>query len=452
MKIVIVGCGKIGTTLTARLRKENHDISVIDVNGKLVDSVMDQYDVYGVHGTGINCDVLRKAGVEGADLVVAAAPTDEINLLSCTIAGKMGAKHCIARVRDPNLTGQMQFMRDALGITDTVNPEYDAAAEISRIVRMPSAIKVDAFAKGRIDLAEYKIEEGSLLDGVALFKLPAVYKESRLLICAVTRGEEVLIPAGDFILKAGDRIHMTASPADLSMFFKKQGSSSARVRNALIVGGGRITYHLTRMLLDAGVAVKIVEIDGDRCASLSSAFPKARIINGDGTDQDILISEGLDRADAFVSLTGMDEENIIISMYARSRANAKVITKINRASLNRLVTEFKLDSVVSPRELTANSIIQYVRAVENVGSSGIVTYRALVDGKVEALEFIAGDRSRLLNIPLKDLKLKPNVLIGGIIRENKVIIPTGSDTVVINDRVVIVTTNRFFRDLDEILA
>jgi len=452
MKIIIVGGGKVGGTLAEYLRNEDHDISVIDPDSAVIEYLSTEFDLLGIEGSGVSCEDLLSAGADKADILIASSSLDEINILSCAIAKRLGTKRCIARLRDPEHTVQFPFLRDELGLSNMVNPELYAAGEISRIIRTPSAIKVDTFAKGRIDLAEIKVESGSKLDGLSLYMLPKIYK-LKLLICAVTRGTEIFIPSGDFTLQAGDRIHVTAPHADLLSLFRQLGSSTQRIKDVMSIGGGRIAYHLTRQLLDAGLSVKIIEQDKERCLELSNTFPKAKIICGDGTDQDILLSEGLETIDACVALTGIDEENIIISMYAKAQSNAKVITKVNKLSLKQMASSVGLDSFVSPKLLTANTIIQYVRAVQNAGGSGIVTLYKLVDDQVEAIEFIAREGSKILNRPLKELSadLKKDLLIAGIIRGNKVIIPNGDDYIAKDDSVIVVTSNRYFQDLDEII-
>ncbi len=450
MKIIIVGSGNVGLTLAEVLRSEDHDIAVIDPNAAVVDYASTEYDILGIKGSGVCCSDLKEAGADRADLLIATSSEDELNILSCVIASHMGTHRCIARVRDPNLTGQLPFMRDKLGLSAMVNPELYAAGEISRIVRMPSAIRVDSFAKGRIDLAEIKIDEDSPLAGLKLSMLPSTFK-SKLLICAVNRDNDVVIPGGDFVLRAGDRIHVTAPHAALASFFKELGYKQ-KIRNVMLVGGGRIAYYLTRQLLDAGLSVKLIERSHDRCLELSSAFPKAKIICADGTDQDVLLSEGLSSVDAFVALTDVDEENIILSMYAKQQGVAKVITRINKPTLRQMTESVGLDSLISPKMLTANMIVQYVRAVQNSGGSNISTLYKLLDGQAEAIEFIAREGSRVLDIPLATLRLKPNLLIAGIIRGSRVIIPSGRDCIEAEDSVIVVTANRYFRDLDEILA
>lgn len=452
MNIIVVGGGQVGLTIVEYLILENHDVCVIDPDLSVVEYASSEFDVLGIQGSGVSRKDLTAAGADKADLFIAIASEDEINILSCAFAKKMGTKHCIARVRNPEFSGQIPFMRDEFGIDLMVNPEYYAANEISRIIRMPAAIKVDSFAKGRIDIAEIKVKAGSVFDGLSLHMFPQKVK-SKILVCAVARNDEVFIPAGSFVLQAGDRLHITGSHADLLSFFKLQDIISNRIRDVIIIGGGRTAYYLTRQLLDIGISVKIIEIDHDRCIELSRSFPKARIIRADGTDQDSLLGEGLSDADACVSLTGADEENIIISLFARSLdLDCKVITKINKLSLKKMTESVGLDSLISPKQLTASVIVRYVRAIQNTGGSNISTLHKLVDDKIEAIEFVAKKTSSVLGIPLKEMKLKKNLLISGIIRENgRVIIPNGNDLIEAGDSVIVVTTNMFLSDIDEIL-
>ncbi len=448
MNIVIVGLGKIGTTLTKYLAEGNHDVTVIDSNAKVVEAVVDEADVMGISGTGASYDVLMEAGANKAKLFIAMTGSDEMNILSCLIAKKMGAKHTIARVRNPEYSKQLNFMRDELGISMLVNPEYEAANEMARILHFPSAIKIDSFAKGRVELAEVKIKEGNPLIGEPISAVHSKY-QVRVLICAVQRGEEVVIPRGDFVLQLGDKIHITASRSELSTFMKKLGIYKQRMKKVMVVGGGKIGYYLTKQLLESGQDVKLIERDEKRCLHLSEMLPKAEIICGDGADQDVLLEEGLEQADALVSLTGIDEENIIISMFANIKGVAKVVTKINRVSFD-MLSSVGLETVISPKQVSANKIVRYVRALENSGNSSMLTLYRLVNGAVEAAEFEVVEGLKCVNIPFKDIRLKKNILIGCIIRNNKPIYPGGNDMLLAGDRVVIVTTQNL-QDLDDIL-
>lgn len=450
MYMVIVGDGKVGALLTEYFSKEGHDIVVIDTDPEVISNMTNLYDVMGICGNGANYQVQMDAGVNKAELLIAATSSDELNILCCMVAKKIGAKRTIARVRNPEYARQMGFMRDELGLSMAVNPEYEAAATIARILRFPSAIKIDSFAKGRVDLAEIRIEEGSPLVGKALYALPKLYKVN-VLVCAVQRKDNIYIPTGDFVLQAGDQIHITASHSDLSAFFKTIGIYRQRVRNVMIVGGGKVGYYLARGLVDSGMQVKIIERERARCIELSEAIPKASVVCGDGTDEDILLEEGIEKVDAFVSLTGIDEENIIISLYANTKNVFKVITKINRLSFSGIIGSLGVGSIISPKVIASNLIVSYVRAMQNSMGSNVRTLYKLVNDRVEALEFYVSESASCIGIPLRDLRLKKNVLLASIIRGNKIIYPHGEDTLQYKDRVIVVTTNQYLRDLDNIL-
>lgn len=450
MNIIVVGGGKVGTEIIAALAKEGHDIVVVDTDPDVIKQITDDYDVMGVCGNGIICDNLIEAGAEDARLIICTTSQDEINLLCCVIAKKLGTRHSIARVRNPELLNQLDFMQSELGISALVNPDYYAANEIARVIQVPSAIKVDTFAKGRLLLAELKVEPGSKLAGTALHMLRRTIG-TKILVCAVSRKNEIYIPTGDFVLEQNDHIYVTASHSELIEFFKAAGYGGGRIRQAMIIGGSRIAVYLAQQLIDTGVSVKIIELDHDRCVELCEMLPKALIVCGDGTIESLLVEEGVAKADAFITLTGIDEENIIISMFAKNNGARKVITKVNKTSLQSMMTNVGLDTTVSPKTITANTILQYVRAKMNSQGNNVQTLYKLVGDRVEAIEFIAGKNSKTVGIPLRNLKIKPGVLISGIIRKSKIIIPTGSDIIEEHDNVIIVTTNKYFTDLDEIL-
>lgn len=449
MNVVIVGLGKIGATITEYLANTGHNITVIDNNAKVIEQVVNDADVMGICGNGASYTVQLEAGVNKAKLFIAVTASDELNILSCLIAKKAGAENTIARVRNPEYAKQVTFMKEELGLNMLVNPEFEAANEIARVLHFPSAIKIDSFAKGRVELAEVKINEGNPLIGEPISMIHAHFAV-RVLICAVQRGEEVVIPRGDFVLQAGDKIHITASRSELSSFMKKLGVYKQRLKKVMIVGGGRIAYYLTKQLLESGQSVKIIEQDEARCLHLSEMLPKAEVICGDGADQDVLLEEGLEQADAVVSLTGIDEENIIISMFANTKGVDKVITKINRISFD-MLSSVGLETVISPKQVSANKIVRYVRALENSGTSSMLTLYRLVGGAVEASEFAVVEGLKCIGIPFKDLKLKKNLLIGCIIRNNKLIFPGGNDMLQPKDSVIVVTTNQNLQDLDDIL-
>ncbi len=451
MNILIVGCGKAGSVLAKTLCEEGHDITVMDTNSDLVTSMVDNYDVQGICGDGLIIKDLLEAGVEHTHVIIAMTESDEINIMCCLMARKCKARHSIARVRNPAYAEQMVFMREELGISMMVNPEFHAANEIARMLRYPNAIHVETFAKGRLDLAEMKISPDSILDGLTLSTLPAKLK-LHLLVCAVQRDEEIVIPDGSFVLRGGDKIYITAAHSELSKFYKYVGDFKSRVKTALIVGGGRITYYLANQLLELGISVKIIEQNMERCEKLSEYFPKAQIICADGTDQDVLMEEGLDNVDACIMLTGIDEENIILSLYAKKIGVEKIVTKINRSSLRSISDSVGLENIISPKTTTAALILQYIRAKQNSRNSNIITLYRLADERLEAIEFIIREGARYVEIPLKDLQLRSGFLIAGIIRGSKRIIPSGQDCLKVNDSVVVVTTNGKITSLDEIFA
>lgn len=450
MKIIIVGDGKVGATLTEHLSKEGHDVVVIDQDPQVVEEMVNQYDVMGISGNGASYSVLMEAGANKANLLIAATSSDELNILSCMVSKKIGARHTIARVRNPEYSQQLVFLREELGLSMVVNPEMETATEICRALRFPSAINMETFARGRVELAEIKVQPDSILNGQPLFSLPDRLRV-KILVCAVQRDGEIVIPDGNFVIQTGDKIHVTASHAELAAFFKVMGIYKQKARSVLIIGGGKIAHYLALQLLDAGMQVKIIEHDRQRCHELSDWLPKATVIHGDGTDQSLLLQEGIDTVDAVVSLTGMDEENILISMYAQTQKADKVVTKINRLSFLDMLGNMGLDTIVSPKTIAANRIIRYVRAMHNSDGSSVQTLYKLVGGQVEALEFVVSENAKFTGIPLKDLKTKQNVLIACIIRGGKPIIPQGSDTMEPRDAVIVVTANQYLRDLSDIL-
>ena len=391
-----------------------------------------------------------EAGVQKADLLIAATSADEINMLACMVAKKLGAKHTIARVRDPQYQQQMFFLKEELGLSVVVNPEQSAASEISRLMRFVPAIKAEPFAKGKIDLVEFKVKENSPLDGVQLSDFYRQFKV-KILVCAARRGEEVFIPKGNFIIRSGDKLTILAAPAEISSFFRTVGTFQRKVRDVMVVGGGRIAYYLARQLIETGIHVKIIEKDEKRCNQLFDLLPKATILHGDGTDHELLSEEGLDKTDALIALTGIDEENIILSMYANSLNVDKVVTKVNNARLAEMLAPMGIESVISPKEIAANRIISYVRAMTNATGSNVEMLYRLADNKVEALEFRVRESSRCIGVPLKDMPIKDDVLVGAIIRGGTCIIPGGDDVIKAHDSVIVVTTMNGLHELDNIL-
>ena len=451
MRIIIVGIGKVGLELTQQLSGENQ-VTVIDADSQLIDNIINIYDVMGVCGNGASYEVQKEAEAQRAELLIATTSSDEINILSCLVAKKLGIPHTIARVRNPEYEKQLRFMRGELGLSMAINPEKAAAREIARVLRFPTAMKVESFSKGRLELVEYRVKEGSALDGVQLLNL---YKSLRVrvLICAVARKGETIIPSGDFVLQAGDKIYLTSSSDQLAQFFRQLGVFRSRASSVMIVGASKICYYLASELLDMGMAVKIIDQSEQRCIHMGEQLPRALLIVGDGADSELLREEGIDQTDAFVAITGMDEANILMAMSAAKQAgNCKVVAKINRKSLVDLVSnESMVDSVISAGTVTTELIVQYVRAMQSASGAKIKTLHRLVDGAVEALEFGVPADASFLNVPLKDLRLKSGILLAGIVRQNgKIVIPGGGDVLNAYDDVIVVTTRTTLQDIRDI--
>ena len=450
MDIIIVGCSKVGSAL-AEVLSDEHNITIIDKKESLVETATNDFDVMGIVGNCLQTEILEEANVSKTNIFIAVTASDEVNILSCLIAKKMGARHCIARVRSPEFDKQLVFMREELGISMMVNPDYNAANEIAKVLRYPEAINIESFAKGRVDLAEIRITSGSILDGVALSQLSRRLRLD-VLICAVQRGEELIIPNGNFVLRAGDKIHMTASHSNMVKFFKSISAAyrEKRVKSAVLIGGGRVAYHLAQQLIEMGVKVKIIEIDHERCLELSDRLNKVDISCADGTDHDILEEERVYDADAVVTLTGIDEENILLSLLAKNNGVEKVVTKVNRMSLMQLSDTLDLDSLISPKSITVNQILQYVRARQNSLGNSVTTLYRMVNDRLEAIEFVVRDKKDYVDVPLKKLKLRSGILIASIVRGNELIIPKGDDCLQVNDSVVVVTTTKGMHDLSNI--
>ena len=450
MQIIIVGCGNVGATLTEQLSQEGHNITVIDREGEKVETVANQYDVMGIVGNGASFSVQNEAGIEHADLLIAVTASDELNLLCCLIAKKAGGCQTIARVRNPIYNKEISYIKEELGLSMIINPEHAAALEISRLLKYPSAIEVDSFAKGRVEILKCKVEADSPLCNCAMYEVSQkLYCD--VLVCAVERGEDVYIPNGQFVIREGDIISIVASSKNAIEFFKKIGMGKSRIRNVMVVGGGETSFYLTQMLTAMGMEVTIIEKNKERCNELSELLPKALIIHGDGTERNLLQEEGLDRTHAFVAWTNIDEENVMLSLFARHVSKAKTVTKVHRIAYDEIISQMDLGSVLYPKHITAEYIIRYVRAMQNSIGSNVQTLYRLIEDKVEALEFYVDRNSSIIGMPLKDLKLKKNLLIGCINRRGNIIIPGGNDTIEAGDTVVVVTTNTGFNDLEDIL-
>ncbi|MDD3335293.1 MAG: Trk system potassium transporter TrkA [Eubacteriales bacterium] len=452
MKIVVIGDGKVGFTLTRALSQEGHDLVVIDNQKNALTIAEDRLDVLVMEGNGASASVQKEAGVDTSDLLIAVTSADETNLVCCMVARKLGCKHTIARIRNPEYNEAQYLLRDELGLSMTVNPERIAAREIFGLLQLPSFLRRDAYAKGRAEIVGIPVRTGGKLDGIALVELYKTLKV-RVLVCAVKRGSKVIIPDGSFVLKGEDHIYVTAPTGDLLTLVKVMGLDRVKIRSVMIVGGSRIAYYLAQMLSEAGIQVKLLESNMARCETLSAMLPDAMVVNADGTFFPTLLAEGLEETDAMVTLTNLDEMNLVISMYANHLHVPKVVTKINRTEYGEILDDSGAECVISPRQLVCNDILRYVRAMQNRSGAGVVALHRMVDDQVEAMEFRANSESWYCGVPLHDISLKPNVLVAVISHHGNVIVPRGADSFAEGDSVVIVTTTeRRFDDLNDIFA
>lgn len=450
MQIIIVGCGKVGCTLAEQLQEEDTDITLVDISQEKLTSLCDNVDAMGVLGNGASINVLMEAGVETADILIAVTGSDELNLLCCLIAQKAGHCQTIARVRNPIYSKEIGFIKERLGVTMFINPELAAAQEISRILRFPSALKIDTFARGRVELVKFKVLPEFHLDGMNISRLKEKFN-CDILICTAESPDSVSIPGGDYVIHNSDILSVMAPPKNTASFFKKIGMKTSQVKNAIIIGGGTISYYLSQALIDMKIDVKIIEKDKDKCETLSELLPDATIINGDGTDRSLLMEEGLLQSEAFVTLTNLDEENVFLSLFAKSISQAKVVAKVNRLAFDDVIDSLDLGSVIYPKYITADSILQYVRAMQNTIGSNVETLYHILDNQAEALEFSICENCPAAGIPLSELPLKKNLLVGCINRHGSIRIPRGNDTIQPGDTVMIVTTNKGLRDISDIL-
>lgn len=451
MKIIVNGCGKIGTTVLESLVSEGHDVTAIDTNPEVIQKLTNIYDVFGVCGNGADSDVLTEANVGNNDLIISTAASDEINMLCCFLAKRLGVKNTVARVRNSEYNDKsLSLLRQQLEISLIINPELMAAHELFNNLKLPFAYKIEPFSVSNFEIVEFKLRENSMLDGLKIADLRNKFK-AKFLVCAVQRGEEAYIPHGDFVLCSGDKIGLTGSVNEIIKFFSELGIKRTAIKKVMILGGSKTAVYLAKKLCSIGNSVTIIEIDRQKCEQISAELPKALIVNSDGSTQEILTEEGLESTDAFVALTGLDELNILVSSYASSKNVPKVICKINRQELVPLSEHWGLDSIVSPRKTITNKVVRYARALENSKDSSVETLYKLMDDKVEALEFNVKGGLDFLNVPLKDLSLKENVLIAGIIRDRKTIIPSGEDMLMAGDNVVILASNQRIRNLSDIV-
>ena len=450
MNIIIVGCGKVGQTLAQQLNEEGNNITVIDIDPDSLKSVSTSSDVLSVLGNGATHSVQKEAGISNADLLIAVTDSDELNILCCMIAKKSGNCQTIARVRNPDYSIDASFLKNELGLAMLINPEYTAAAEIARVLRFPSAIKIDTFAKGKVELVKFKLPENSSLVGLSVKEISTVLK-CDVLICTVERGDEAYIANGDFVFEGKDVVSLIASHKKANEFFQKINYKLQSVKNVIIAGGGKISQYLCEILDRYSISVKIIERDKKLCEYLSAQFPSVTVINGDANDRDLLLEEGLGRSGAFAALTDQDEENILLSLFVKNAMNGKLITKISKNEFDEIVKPLGLDTIITPKSITSDVIIRYVRSMKGSMGSNVETLYNIIRGKIEAAECIIRGSSEITDTPLMELKFKDNVLIASILRNDQVIIPRGHDKILPGDRVIVVSKHLALRDITDIL-
>ena len=450
MKIIIAGAGKIGSTVAALLSKEGHDITLIDRHGDIIAALTNQYDVFGLEGSATNPETLREAGAAEAELLLAATEKDEVNMVCGISARALGTRHVIARVRDPEYLSQTEFLREALGLSVVVNPELECAREIARVLRFPSAARVDAFSKGSLEIVEHRVAPGGKLDGLPLRELPQKFT-AKVLVSLVERDGRALIPNGNTVLQAGDRLSLTGTAKELRRFFVDLGQYKRPVRRVMIAGGGRITVYLTKLLEESGMRVTVVEQDPARCEKLCDLIPNAMVICGDATRSDVLLEEGLDAADAFVALTDEDGDNVATSLYAHSRGVSKIVAKVNREHFSDILQDTGLSSIVSPKQVVAQLLTRYARALGNSEGGGVETLYRLADGQVEALEFKVREGDSCVGLPLKNLRLRENVLVCALIRGRQCLIPDGSTVIQPEDHAIVVAPAGMLKEINDMV-
>ena len=452
MRILVVGDGKVGHTLAEQLISEDHDVVIIDCDDHVVRKGEDTLDALYIHGNGANAKTLIDAGVDKTDIVVAATASDETNMLCCLVAKRLGAMYTIARIRDPEYNESLTLLQHELGIDMALNPERATAQEISRLLRFPYATNIESFAKGHVEMVEFRVREGDPIANLPLKALPTRLPNlPRVLYCAVEREGEVSIPNGDFIIQAGDRVHVAGEMVTITQYFRFLGRTVKRVKNVMVMGGSRVSYYLAKILSPAGIHVTMIEIDPSKAESLSEQLPHTDVIVGDGSDQELLEQENLPRMDAFVALSDREEENLMTGLYAQQLGVAKVIVKNNRLAFNDVIANLGLDCLVSPRIITCDALLRYVRARVNARGTAVQKLYRLVDGKAEALEFIARDSDSYIGVPLKNLTIRKGTLIAIILHRDKVIVPFGDSVIQAGDRVVVVANENGIRDLNEVI-
>ena len=452
MRILVVGDGKVGHTIAESLAKEEHDVVIIDKDDEALQRSEDTLDVMCIRGNGANAKTLMDAGADKADIIIAATASDEVNMLCCLLAKHMGTCYAIARIRDPEYNESLNLLRNEMGIDMAINPERTTAVEISRLLRFPFASNIESFAKGRVEMVEFRAQEKDQVVGVPLKDLSQKLRGiPRVLYAAVERDGEVIIPDGNFVIRTGDRVHVAANMVTITDYFRFLGKNSLRIRNVMMLGGSRIGYYLAKMIVPMGARVSMIEIDKEKAEALSEMLPDVNVLLGDGTDQELLEQEGLEQMDAFVALCDRDEENLMTGLFAAKQGVPKVIVKNNRVAYADIISTMGLDSIVSPRTITCDTILRYVRARVNGGGTKVEKLYRLVNGKAEALEFIARPDDPYIGVELKDLNKRPNTLVAVIVRKGQVIVPFGNDHIEAGDSVVIIACESGIDDLNEVI-
>ena len=450
MKIIIIGCGRVGETLAGKLNSDGNDVTIIDMSAAKVNEISSRYDIMGIIGNGATQSVQQEAGVGNADLLIAVTNSDELNLLCCIMARREGKCHTIARVKNPEYSKETQYLKEQLGLDMVINPEYVSAEEIARVLRFPAAIKIEPFAKGKVELIKFRLSKESCLIGISVKEMMMKYR-SDILVGTIERGDDAHIASGDFRFEEKDVVSIIASPANANDFFKKIHYKGNTIKNALVVGGGIITHYLCELLDEEGISLKVVERDLKVCEELCARWQKVDVIHGKGTDRELLLEEGIEKAGAFVALSNLDEENILLSLFAKELGDGKLITKINRTDYDSVINKLDFDTVICPINITSDMILRYVRATNNALGSNVETLYNVIPNKVEAAEFIVKENSPIADIPLMQLKLKKDVLIASISRDNQVIIPRGQDVIKAGDAVVIVSKELGMQDVTDVL-
>jgi trk system potassium uptake protein TrkA len=448
MNVIVVGDGVVGYTLADFLSREGHNVVFIDKDAGNVKKASQELDVSCIRGNGQSTGVLFEAGIRGTDVLIAATTSDEVNMVCCLTAKKLGAKYTVARIGDPEYAEELAMLKDELEIDMIINPERETALEISRIIRLPAAIHVESFLGGSVEMVEYRVNENDTLVGIPLHVLAR--NHPNMLFCAVERHNDIIIPNGGYEMRAGDIIYVIGEPTGITKFFKDTGKYVHKIKNAMIIGGGRVAYYLSKILLNMGIKIKIIELDRERCVELNELLPRVMVINGDGMEQELLDSENIEVVGAFIAITSSDEDNVMASMYALQRGIAKIITRLNKINYTRILNNLGFDSVISHKLIMANLIMRYVRSVDSAENNTAEGLYKMLSGNVEVLEFTATSTTHFLNTKLKELNLIKNLLISAIARGSKIIIPRGDDCILEGDKVIITTTGENITDLNQI--